>query len=811
MSARHSPTTSQDSITSNDAQSVIAAKRSELQALWDEISASQLHSSAGLQPTTSDDRTSRLHRLISELQSIGRERPPSYIDRLPDDLLYRVFLLIVSPLPLDLDTIDAYGTLRATMFNLSSGHWQGDASLVLSAVCKRWKAIMLSSPSMWSSPIIDAKCFELEYLQLYLHLSRDHPLTLYFSAPNEELLLALKTHVHRIRRLYFATGASHQWKVDILSDGVTMVLDHPGCDTALCIPISSILSLGLKIESVPLEPICHLQYLQSLSIDGTLPPIPNHIPLPHLRTLSGRWVRPEGLEIWLKQLLVPTLQVLHLFFGEISSEDFTSLQSCISQLPSLITVGLKIIPDARWVEKPTPPEFVSSTIQQVKLEWLWLGGGHTPFDFVAGITQLERLSLRDLGSGYSSSRYCLPVTLREPDLHLNAESTQGMQEISLPLLEKFKLIAHFHYGDELFRNLIAPSLMGLHFTQPPVLVKQISSTAAAFTHTSKLQHLAIGGGLLWSFEDSENVPSFPQLQALSFETDDWRTLVLLEAPQLTELTVEIKGEKLVNHHSPCLKLNYTETVRLALEIDMDRAQSDPTQNTASPVKNLVSSHIFHKLTSISFYSSLYLFSSQGHGFRKFRLPDGFDAVLDMIPSLQRILLPFGHFSSTSDESPIDQLTRRLLEQPSLCSNLQDIGSPQYPTDWTAFLRMLTVRCITSLSSSTSHPRSIHTLHFPLLPHPDIVRQLENAMDCSQVTLHYNIPPCEEQCIYSQGILSPDGSTHPQSKVCFMCHRGRLEKGCPYAGQQGRYACMRWEKVFESWSDEPWVIMPVSMP
>ena len=248
-----------------------------------------------------------------------------------------------------------------------------------------------------------------------------------------------------------------------------------------------------------------------------------------------------------------------------------------------------------------------------------------------------------------------------------------------------------------------------------------------------------------------------------------------------------------------------------VESDMDGVESGTTQNTSSPVKNLVSSHIFHTLTSISFYSSFYSSFSRGHGFRKLELPDGFDAVLGIIPSLQRILLPFGHFSSTSDESPIDQLTRRLLEQPSLCPNLQDIGSPQYPTDWTAFFHMLTGRCLTSLSSSTGNPESIHTLHFPLLPHPDIVRQLENAMSCRHFTPHYTIPPCEEQCIYSQGIPSPNGSTHAESKVCFMCHSGRLEKGCPYADQQDSYACMRWEKAFESWSDEPWVIIPVSMP
>ena len=209
---------------------------------------------------------------------------------------------------------------------------------------------------MWSSPIIDAKCFELEYLQLYLHLSHDHPLTLYFSTPNEELLLALKLHVHCIRRLYFPTRNGHQWKIDIPSNGATMVFDHSGFDTVLCIPISSILSLGLGISSVHLEPLCHLQHLY-LCIDGTSPPIPDHISLPHLHTLTLQWAQPKGSKIGLKQLLVPTLQVLHLVCLGISSEDFTSLQNCISQLPSLISVRLTIIHNAPWVEKPTPPEF----------------------------------------------------------------------------------------------------------------------------------------------------------------------------------------------------------------------------------------------------------------------------------------------------------------------------------------------------------------------------------------------------------------------------------------------------------------------
>lgn len=40
---------------------------------------------------TTDDRTSRFHRLIKGLQSIKRECPRSYVDKLPNEVLYFVF------------------------------------------------------------------------------------------------------------------------------------------------------------------------------------------------------------------------------------------------------------------------------------------------------------------------------------------------------------------------------------------------------------------------------------------------------------------------------------------------------------------------------------------------------------------------------------------------------------------------------------------------------------------------------------------------------------------------------------------------
>ena len=111
------------------------------------------------------------------------------------------------------------------------------------------------------------------------------------------------------------------------------------------------------------------------------------------------------------------LQVLHLVFPEeMSYEEFTSLQTHIYQMPSLISVKITMCPSNQgWIENPLPSELFSSTIKQVELN-RW-GKGNTPFQFVAGIRSLEKLMLsleyHDGESPQINFRSCLPATLRE--------------------------------------------------------------------------------------------------------------------------------------------------------------------------------------------------------------------------------------------------------------------------------------------------------------------------------------------------------------------------------------------------------------
>jgi hypothetical protein len=544
MSVHNSPVTGQVSMVLSDTESDIAAKRTELRVLWDEICAGDQSPPGEFQSTTAD-RTDRLHQLIKELRNINRDSPPSYIDKLPDELLYTVFSLTFSPFPLDMQWLKNESEILVPLgIKRVRQVRSGDISLTLSMVCKRWQGIMLSSPSLWSSLIIGGESTEPEYLNLYLHLSRDHPLTLYLITPNEGALLALKPHAHRIRHLYIHIGTHRRWRFEFFSNAMTISYGHPQTNTTLRIPTSSILSLNLNLQSATPGSIHHFQHLQHLAIchakiDALL--IPDRVCLPYLRALTFGNIDGEEIISALKRLLVQTLQVLFLSFLQISYEQFISLQSYIYQMQNLISVELLMseLSPHDWIEDLLLPELFSSTIRQVELTWY--GNRTTPLQFVAGIGPIEKLLLSSRFMECPFPAYCFPATLRELELHTSYKDTQEMQEISLPFLEKLILHMPCVYADHLLHKLFAPSLTRLEVESEDygvfgTIYDFTSFRDAIFIHTPQLQHLEINRFALGS---SGNVLPLPQLRNLKFHDSDWGFFTSIEAPQLLELTLEL--------------------------------------------------------------------------------------------------------------------------------------------------------------------------------------------------------------------------------------------------------------------------------
>lgn len=223
---------------------------------------------------------------------------------------------------------------------------------------------------------------------------------------------------------------------------------------------------------------------------------------------------------------------------------------------------------------------------------------------------------------------------------------------------------------------------------------------------------------------------------------------------------------------------------------------------SAPVENEISTSRFCKLTTLLFEENIDLLEH----FWERKYSDGFETLLDMLPSLQRILLPPGRFLSELSETPIDRLARHLLVRPACCPALRDVGCLEYPTKWAAFLQMLTSRWLHSLLPAAPPLTPIHTLRFRRLPHAHIVQQLEDAMSGRRLIPHPCLPSCDPLCIHSRGIRDPQIQSYPINKVCFMCHSGRLEKGC-IKGEwsTGGYYCLRWEDCIQA---DSWEIISV---
>ena len=249
----------------------------------------------------------------------------------------------------------------------------------------------------------------------------------------------------------------------------------------------------------------------------------------------------------------------------------------------------------------------------------------------------------------------------------------------------------------------------------------------------------------------EYLPPLRELRTLNILLHDWNDLISWEIPELSELSLQLQ--------------------------DLSQVEPNGGAEALAFFKTQVPFHQFRKLRKVEY------FSYSATVFMRDALVDSFITFLEMTPSLVTILLPNGGFLSGPDEAPIDQLARKLLDEPFFCPYLQEISSHEYPNDWITFFRMITGRCLRSLLSFTGLPKSMHTVRFHLLPRPQVVQQLEDSMGGRQLTPQYTIPPC----IYSTGIEDLKAQAHPENKVCFICHTGRLEQRCE---RSNSYCCLR---------------------
>ena len=149
------------------------------------------------------------------------------------------------------------------------------------------------------------------------------------------------------------------------------------------------------------------------------------------------------------------------------------------------------------------------------------------------------------------------------------------------------------------------------------------------------------------------------------------------------------------------------------DLDLRKAPSDPVVTRAPTFPALTFQHL--KDFEFKVFTTSYS--------QPTRVLPYFPGIFTTFPALERVTLPTVPFN----ESPyIDQLVKTISDLPTLCPNLQEIRTRDYPNEWSNLLKFLRDRKRASMLSIPTL-RPIHTLHFPITPHGSIVEQLQDAM------------------------------------------------------------------------------------
>ncbi|KAL1702132.1 hypothetical protein EV121DRAFT_282123 [Schizophyllum commune] len=140
---------------------------------------SALHADAGedLQPLVGQepDPTSRLEDTTPSTSNKTKQ-PPCHIDRLPTELLCRVFMLCGDPYP-------RFGFPGDVFMHIEDSYrtrvFHGQAIVTIGRVCSRWLTVSRGCPLLWTTVELGLpKSFDIVVLRLCLRYSASLPLTL---------------------------------------------------------------------------------------------------------------------------------------------------------------------------------------------------------------------------------------------------------------------------------------------------------------------------------------------------------------------------------------------------------------------------------------------------------------------------------------------------------------------------------------------------------------------------------------------------------------------------------------------------------
>ena len=702
-----------------------------------------------------------------KLHTLNSQAISHPIHRLPLELLEHIFHLLLE-IESETETYES--------------PWHDAFPLNLIQVCSQWESLVSSvhNRRLWSTVRIDPADPEwLERLHLYLFLSRDEGLNIHITEMTQSIVDALSGHHRRIRSLLPGFAISQIWDSTFSEpDNFQVVLTNRSGKRPFSMPLSG------SVTTLPfvylgegslhrLQSFLELQELQIRTQAAQLLELGGPLQLPALRRLLLlTHVNPlDFLRLFApSQLLDLQLELP----GSLSAAVYYELETfIIGHMPNLRWVVLRVrdYVDSVFVQSTEESTTQSSSarqsesLRQIDCRMLSPSEDKIP-SFERLIESAPHLEECHLVTPINSLP-CFSHHLRKLEFHFGGSPISPVVNVGLfklAHLEVLKLTFVTAEQLQLLTLFQAPSLLYLevsyklgdhsqrHSIPLDAIVTLISTSQGIRDMLLDLGSPFGGMDLLlpelrnlkvWDISHIFLLASFdvPKLQHLFLEIDDGggEDESIAGGEDFAEVPIGIASPPpafgvvgssnvldMVNTRQ-ILKIGNEEQKRNILEegdneakmyqfndTDPREAPFDPVVTRSPPFPVLIFEHLK------DFEFGVFSVSIS----RPIRVLPYLPDILTAFPALERVTLPGVFFNN----SPyIDQLVKMISENPTLCPNLQEIRTRDYPNDWSNLLKFLRDRKRASILSNSAALRPIHALHFPITPHASIVEQLQEAM------------------------------------------------------------------------------------
>ena len=704
---------------------------------------------------------------MMKLHTLNRRAISHPIHRLPLELLEHIFHLLFE-IESEVDIFDK--SPRNEIFPLN-----------LTQVCSQWESLVLSvrNRRLWSTVRIDpADPDWFERLGLHLFLSRDEGVNIHITEMTQSIMNGLAGH-HRcicslppgweISQIWDSTTSEH--------DTIQVVITDRHGENPISIPLSSsvtVLPLIYLGEGSlrRLQSFSQLRELQIIAPTPQLLELGGPLQLPALQRLDLQVSHENPLDAL--RIFVPShlLDLRLMLYGPLSFAAYYELETfIIGDMPNLRWISLIVhvyldsvfIPPLEESTTQSSPARQSESLRRIDCYILSpRKEGTLPFGRL--IESAPHLEECHLVTPINSLPYFSPhIRELEFDFHYSDILPVVNGELfKLVHLEVLRLRFTTAKQLQLLTLLHAPSLLSLEvsYHYPGYLQPNSIPVDAILTFISTSQGIRDLELDLYFPVDGMGL-SLSELRNLTVRyTSHISSLASFNVPMLQRLLLEIKdgcaedestvgggnlAEDPIDITSPLpsceavgssnelARVNTRQILergeaqkRSILEEDDNAREMNRVKDTdlheapSGPV--MTRSPTFPAFTFEHLKDFEFKVSSASYSHPTRVLPY-FPGILTAFPALEQITLPILPFN----ESPyIDQLVKKLSEIPTLCPNLQEIRTHDYPNEWSNLLKFLRDRKRASILPNST-PRPIHALHFPITPHGSIVEQLQDAM------------------------------------------------------------------------------------